>query len=121
VNRALRCLAVGVVTACLAGHVAPLRAQSSAPRPTPREGPDTTCGPSYGSKPFGDSLRVKTADSGRIVRLGERPDCPAVGEAASTRSVPGADRATPGQVAPVSAKADSLRRQVDSSSRRPQP
>ena len=83
----------------------PLHAQQEAPRPSPREGPDTTCGPSYGSRPFGDSAAAN------------RPGCPRVGEPAVKAPQPAPPASVP--VAPLSPKTDSLRQQADSASRRP--
>lgn len=83
----------------------PLRAQET-PRPSPREGPDTTCGPSYGSRPFRDSTVATTR-------------CPRIGEPPSPEQTPAP--AANVQVAPLSPKTDSLRQQAESTSRRPRP
>ena len=98
-------VAAGVFLLVSLGGATPLRAQE-APRPSPREGADTTCGPSYGSKPFGDSTAART-----------KPGCTRVGEPA----VQAPSNAPPAgmQPVPVSPKTDSLRHQADSASRRP--
>ena len=94
----------------------PLSAQETVPRPSPREGPDTACAPSYGSKPFADSAVpvAKAPDTGRVVSRDMRPPCPVVSPSAVTPAPP-----ANAQVAPLSAKSDSLRQQADSASRRP--
>jgi len=84
---------------------APLRAQET-PRPSSREGPDTTCGPSYGSRPFRDSTVAP-------------PRCPGIGDPPSPEQTPAPPANV--QVAPLSPKTDSLRQQADSTSRRPRP
>lgn len=83
---------------------APLRAQET-PRPSSREGPDTACGASYGSRPFRDSSAAT------------RPGCPRVGEPGPYTPTPAPAANAP--VAPLSPKTDSLRQQADSASRRP--
>jgi len=97
------------------GIGAPLRAQET-PRPSPREGPDTTCGPSYGSKPFGDSASASVPGTGRVDGP-PKPGCPRVGEVPSPAKTPAPPANA--QVTPLSPKADSLRQQADSTSRRP--
>jgi len=97
------------------GIAAPLRAQET-PRPSPREGPDTTCGPSYGSRPFGDSTAVAAPGTGRV-DAPPKFGCPRIGEVPSPAKTPAPPANA--QVTPLSPKADSLRQQADSTSRRP--
>jgi len=110
-----RPLAAGICLVALMAVAAPVGAQQETPRPSSREGPDTTCGPSYGSRPFGDSSGTAVPGTGQPeVRV--KPPCPPVNDAV-VRPPATAPAGVP--VAPLSPKTDSLRQQADSTSRRP--